>query len=132
MNKFQPGEEVYVRLTFGSAVPLKNVFVVFAHEEDENEQFSQWLFSSDENKPIDPALGSVDFSMRIERDKRPGVYVLDKIRFATFDGNTLDYQGDVGTPKFEVIPEREIAPTVHELSISTKGQWEDLRRREEW
>jgi hypothetical protein len=69
-------------------------------------------------------------SVTISKDQKPGVYALDKINFQTFSGNTLDYQGNVGTPKFEVIPELTFAPLVEDLSIFSLLGWENLKRRE--
>lgn len=38
MERFQPGEEVYVRLAFQSVVPIKDGHLVFVHEEDEDDE----------------------------------------------------------------------------------------------
>jgi hypothetical protein len=131
MKRFQRGEEVYVRLAFHNRVPITNILVIFAHEKDQNEQLEGWFWARDENRPISPALQTtIDFSMPIEKDKKLGVYALDTIRFETFSGNTLDYQGDIETPKFEVI-ESDVAPIVRELSIFTKSEWERLKRHEQ-
>ncbi len=132
MKKFQPGEKALVRLVFRSGVLINSIFVVFVHEEDENAELDEWISSRDENKPIKPSRQiTIEFELSIEKDTKPGVYTLDKIRFETFSGNTLDYQGDIGPQKFEVVPEREIAPTVTDLSIFTEPEWERLKRNEE-
>jgi hypothetical protein len=131
MKKFQRGENVYGRLVFHNPVPITNGFVIFAHEEDPNEHLEQWFFARDENKPIPPALETtIEFAIPIEKDKKLGVYALEKIIFESLSGNRLDYQGDIEIPKFEVI-ESDVAPTVHELSIFTKPEWERFKRREQ-
>ena len=132
VEQFQPGDEAYVRLAFQHRVAIQDATVVFVHEEDKNAHIMFWVESIDPNEPIPPAmLTSLNFGVRIEKDQKPGVYVLDKINFHTFGGKTLDYQGDVGKPKFEVVPESEAAPVVSELSIFTKQQWDRARRREQ-
>ncbi len=131
VKQFQPGQEVYIRFTFQNAVPLDNVFIVFVHEEEENEHIVFGLASEYTNEPIQPRPGRIlPLSVTIPKDQKPGVYALNKINFQTFSGNTLDYQGDVGTPKFEVIPELTFAPLVEDLSIFSLLGWENLKRRE--
>lgn len=129
MNQFQPGEQVYVRLVFQNVVPIKNAYIVFMHQEDENEQIV-FGFKAEE-QPLEPnPKRLIDIAPFIEKDKKPGVYALDKINFETFSGKTLDYQGNVGTPKFKVIPEREVAPVVEDVSIFTRMHWEAIKARE--
>ena len=70
--------------------------------------------------------------MPIPKEQKLGVYALDSITFQTYGGKTLPYRGDIGRPRFEVIPEREAAPTVHQLTIHTKGQWQAMRRRDQY
>jgi hypothetical protein len=96
-----------------------------------NEQLEGWFWARDENRPILPALRTtIEFSMPIEKDKKLGVYALAMIRFETFSGNTLNYEGDLETPKFEVI-ESDVAPIVRELSIFTDLEWERLKQHEQ-
>ena len=132
MLQFQPGDEAYIRIAFQNVVPIQDAWIIFVHEEDGNEHIMFAAVARDEAQPIRPALQTTfDFAVPIEKGKKPGVYALDKINFITYGGNTLGYRGDVGTPRFEVIPEREVAPIVQEFSIYTNGQWEALRRREQ-
>ena len=132
MQQFQPGEDVYIRLTFQNAVPLDNAYIIFVHEEAENEHIVFGLASEYTNVPIQPRPGRIlTLAVAIPKDQKPGVYALDKINFETFSGNTLDYKGDVGTPKFEVVPEYTFAPLVEDLSIFNLLQWEAIKRREQ-
>ncbi len=132
MQKFQPGDEAYIRMTFQNVVPIQDAWVIFVHEEDENEHIMFGIAAWDEEEPIRPALQTtLDFAVPIKKDQKLGVYALDRITFQTFGGNTLPYRGDIERPSFEVIPEREAAPTVQELSIYTRGQWEALKRVEQ-
>ena len=132
MQQFQPGQAVYIRFAFQNAVPLDNVFIVFVHEEEENEHIVFGLASEYTNEPIQPRPERIlPLTVTIRKDQKPGVYALDKINFQTFSGNTLDYQGHVGTPKFEVIPEQAFAPLVTDLSIFSLLEWENLERREQ-
>jgi len=126
LEEFQPGETVYVRLVFHNVVPINNIYVVFVHEEDENEHFVFEFKTGDGDAPIGPTIQKiVDLAKTITQDTKPGVYALDNINFETFSGNTLDYQGNVGMPNFEVIPEHQIAPQVQDLSIVTEPRsWE--------
>ncbi len=55
MERFQPGEEVYVRLVFQAVVPIKYGHLVFVHEEDENEH-SIMGFAVKEGRSLKPAL----------------------------------------------------------------------------
>lgn len=73
----------------------------------------------------------LDFSKLLEKDTKPGVYALDRINFQTFSGDSRDYRGDTGTPKFEVIPEHEFAPIVEEVAIYTGSKWRRMKRAEE-
>lgn len=131
MEKFQPGEEVYVRLAFQSVVPIKDGHLVFVHEEDENEHIIVG-FGAKEGRSLKPAVrATLDFSKLLEGDTKPGVYALDKINFQTFGEDSRDYRGDIGTPKFEVIPEHEWAPIVEEVSIYTESKWRWMKRDEE-
>jgi hypothetical protein len=59
------------------------------------------------------------------------VYALERINFQTFSGDSRDYRGDVGTPKFEVMPEHVFAPMVEEVSIYTASKWRWMKREEE-
>ena len=133
MDQFQPGEQVYVRLGFQHVVPIKNAFIVFVHEEDEDQHIAFGFKSGDESKPIQPSQGGrlLDFAKTIERETRPGVYRLDKINFETFSGETKDYQGQFAIPRFEVIPERDFAPIVAEVSIYNELIWQSVREREQ-
>jgi hypothetical protein len=45
------------------------------------------------------------------------------INFETFSGNTLNFQGNVGTSEFEVIPEHLVAPRVQGVSIFTEPHY---------
>ncbi len=131
MEKFQPGEEVYVRLAFQAVVPIKDGHLVFVHEEDEDEHIIVG-FGAKEGRSLKPAIKTtLDFSTLLEEGTKPGVYALDKINFQTFGGDSRDYRGDIGTPKFEVIPEREWAPIVEEVSIYTESKWRWVKRDEE-
>ena len=131
MERFQPGEEVYVRLTFQSVVPIRDGHLVFVHEEDEDEHIIM-SFGVKEGRSLKPAIKTMlDFPKLLEKGTKPGVYALNKINFQTFGEDSRDYRGDVGTPKFEVIPEHEFAPTVEELSIYTSSKWRRMKRDEE-
>jgi hypothetical protein len=131
LEKFQPGEEVYVRLAFQAVVPIQDGHLVFVHEEDENEHIIMG-FGLEEGSSLKPAiLTTLDFSKLLEKGTKPGVYALDKINFQTFGGDSRDYRGDIGTPKFEVIPEHEFAPMVEEVSIYTASKWRWMKRDEE-
>lgn len=130
MEKFQPGEEVFVRLSFQAVVPIRDGHLVFVHEEDENEHILMG-FGVGEGQSLKPAIRTtLDFSKLLEGDAKPGVYALDKINFQTFGGDTRDHRGDVGTPKFEVIPEHHWAPVVEGVSIYTASEWRLMERDE--
>ncbi len=131
MEKFQPGQEVYVRLSFQAVVPIRDVQLVFVHEEDEDEHIIV-SFDPNEGRSLKPAIRTtLDFSKLLEGGTKPGVYALDKINFQTFGGDSRDYRGDVGTPKFEVIPEYEWAPIVEEVTVYTEARWGRMKRDEE-
>lgn len=133
MQQFQPGDEVYVRLVFQSVVSIKNAFIVFVHEQDEDHHIVIRTGERKEDVPLlKPAIQTaLDFSKMIERDQKPGVYTLDKINFESFGGIPMDYRGDVGTPKFVVIPEREFAPIVENVSIFTESMWRIVKDAEQ-
>src|SRR5215213_566674 len=123
MNQFQPGEYVYVRIVFQHGVPIKNAYVVFVHKEDENEHVVFGFKAAAEEEPLAPDPGRVlDLAVLIEKDKKPGVYVLDKINFESFSGNTLNYQGDIKLQSFEVMPEHDGAPVVEDVSLFSRLQ----------
>jgi hypothetical protein len=131
LEKFQPGQEVYVRLSFQAVVPIRDVQLVFVHEEDEDEHIIV-SFDPNEGRSLKPAIRTtLDFSKLLEGGTKPGVYALDKINFQTFGGDSRDYRGDVGTPKFEVIPEYEWAPIVEEVTVYTEARWGRMKRDEE-
>ena len=131
MQSFQPGEQVYVRLVFQNVVPIKNAFVFFVHEEDENEHVALGFQGQDGDHPIAPNQKRVlDFAVTIPRDTKPGVYALDKINFETFGGNSLDYQGNVGPVRFAVIPEHEIAPVGEDVSVFNEAMWRTVKEVE--
>jgi hypothetical protein len=133
LERFQPGDEVYIRLVFQNIVSIRNGFVFFVHEQDENEHIMIGFAARDDDKPaVRPGIKTImDFAATIEKDQKPGVYALDKISFETFGGNSMGYQGDVGTPKFEVMPEREAAPIVEDVSIFTAAKWRLVKKMEE-
>ena len=118
MPQFQPGEQAYLRIVFQNVLPIDDVQIVFVHEEDENEHILFSAAGKYSDKPLAPSEETkLYFEEAIPKDLKPGVYSLDTINFKTFSGQTLDYRGDIGTPKFEVIPEREFAPLVEDVSI---------------
>ena len=93
MEKFQPGEEVYVRLAFQSVVPIKDGHLVFVHEEDENEHIIVG-FGAKEGRSLKPAIrATLDFSKLLEGDTKPGVYALDKITTSRPSGRTPETTG---------------------------------------
>jgi hypothetical protein len=134
MDTFRPGDEVYVRLVFQNVVSLKNAFVFFVHEQDENEHIMIGFASRDDEKPaVRPGIQTImDFSATIKPNQKPGVYALDRINFETFGGQTLDHRGDVGTPRFRVEPEPEFAPIMENVSIFTESMWRTVKKREDW
>lgn len=103
--------------------------MIFVHEEDEDEHVL-FGFSTDDLPLAPNPRRQIDFAKLIEKDQRPGVYVLDKITFETFGGKTLDHEGNIVKPKFEVVPEQERAPMVKEVSVFSKMFWEAKRRVE--
>ena len=132
MQKFQRGDEAYIRMTFQNVVPIQDAWVTFIHEEDVNEHIMFGIVARDAEEPIRPALQTrVDFAVPIPKEQKLGVYALDSITFQTYGGKTLPYRGDIGSQRFEVIPERDAAPIVQELAIYTRGQWHAMRRREQ-
>lgn len=128
MKEFRRGEQVHVRLVFQNVVPITNNFVIFAHEEDQDEQLEQWMWPRDETIPR--SLGvPLEFELPIDKETKLGVYALQKVVFETFDGNTLDYRGDIEA-KFEVIAS-DVTPTIQKLCIYTEAEWERLRPSEQ-
>jgi hypothetical protein len=133
MQQFQPGENVNVRLVFKSVVSIKNVFVIFVHQEDENEHLVSGFKARYEAQPIPPTTQAVfNVAPAITKDTKPGVYALDRINFETVNGNTIDYRGDGIMLKFEVVPERVAAPMVEDVSvidvsIFSEEQWEYMQ-----
>jgi hypothetical protein len=128
MRKFQPGDEIFVRISFQNVVSLKNAFIFFVHEEDENEHIMIGFGTRDEDEPaVKRSMRTVlDFSKTVEKDQKPGIYTLNRINFETFGGQTLDYRGDIEMTRFEVIPEPEFAPIVEDVSIFTESEWRRL------
>jgi hypothetical protein len=115
MEQFQPGEAVHIDLVFRNPVPIDDAYVVFVHEQDENEHILFGLQARYKDEPLPPSYETTikGFKVLIAKDTKPGVYALDEINFNTFGGKTLGYQADfLETPKFEVIPERAVAPIV--------------------
>jgi hypothetical protein len=97
LEQFQPGETVYVGLVFHNVVPIKNVYIIFAHEEDENEHLVFEFKTGDKDAPIRPSIEKIlGLAKVITQDTKPGVYALDDVNFETFSGNTLDHQGTQG------------------------------------
>jgi hypothetical protein len=106
---------------FHNVVPINNIYIVFLHEEDKSNHLVFEFKTGDEGAPIGSTIQKIlGLAKTIPQDTKPGVYALDNINFEACSGNTLDYQGNVGAPKFEVIPERQIAPQVQDLSIFTE------------
>jgi hypothetical protein len=131
MDKFQPGEEVYVRLVFQNAMPIRNAYIVFVHQDDKKAHIVLDFKGADEEKPIQPTSRRLlDIATVVPKEQKPGIYALDRINFKTFSENTLDYRGDIVPPKFEVIPEHEAAPIVQDVSIFTKMHWDAIKRRD--
>jgi hypothetical protein len=123
MQRFQPGERVYVRLRFQSAVPIKNALLVFVHEEDDNEHVV-FGFKTEDDLPLAPNPKSLlEFAVLITEGQKPGVYTPDKINFETFGGRTVDRAGTIEMPRFEVIPEHDIDPVVEEVSVFSHRRW---------
>jgi len=132
MKQFQPGEHVYVRIAFQHGVPIRNAYIVFVHVDDDDEHIVCGFRAKEEDEPLAPAPGRFITLMAIvEEDKKPGVYVLDKINFETYSGNTLDYQGDIEKSSFEVIPEHTAAPVVENVAILSRLEVEVAERREQ-
>lgn len=121
-----------MRIVFQSVVSLSDGFAIFVHEEDDNEHIMFGFVARGDDKPaVKPARRTIiDLSTMIQRDRKPGVYALQKISFQTFGGKDRGYRGDVGTPKFEVIPEMEFAPIVQDVSIYTEAEWRTIKRHE--
>ena len=132
MKQFQPGEHVYVRIAFQHGAPISNAYIVFVHKDDDDEHIVCGFRAEAEDEPLAPDPGRIIELMAIvEEDKKPGVYVLDKINFETYSGNTLDYQGDIEPPSFEVIPEDTAAPVVENVAILSRLELEAAERREQ-
>lgn len=131
LSKFQPGEQVHIRLVFGTVVPVRGIYVIFVHEEDPNAHVVIGFESGAADGVMRPASQRlVDIDHAIEHGQKPGVYHLDRISFETFGGNTLDQQGDLKPASFEVILEHVVSPTVEDVSIFTQDMWQTAREVE--
>lgn len=131
VGKFQPGEQVHIRLVFGAVVPVRGIYVIFVHEEDPNSHVVIGFESGAADGVMRPASERVvDIDYAIEHGQRPGVYRLDRISFETFGGNTLDQQGELKPASFEVIPEHVVSPMVKDVSVFTQDMWQTARDME--
>jgi methylthioribose-1-phosphate isomerase len=68
-------------------------------------------------------------AVTITEGQKPGVYALDKINFETFGGRTVDPdRSTIAIPRFEIIPEKDIAPIVTEVSVFSQMHWDAMQR----
>ena len=113
MKQFQPGEIAYIDVTFENPVPIKNAYVIFVHEGDEDQHIVMPA-EVEETTPLPPSRETtLFFEYYLPKDTKPGVYALDEINFETVGGNTVGYQAKFSEdPKLEVIPERDVAPLI--------------------
>ena len=130
MERFQPGERVYIRLGFQNEVPIKNAVLVFVHEEDEDEHVVFGFKTAEDDPPMAPNRQRlVPSAETIKKGQKPGVYALDKINFETFGGRTVDPdRSTIAIPRFEIIPEKDIAPIVTEVSVFSQMHWDAMQR----
>ena len=47
LQKFQRGDEAYIRMTFQNVVPIQDAWVTFVHEEDVNEHIRFGIVARD-------------------------------------------------------------------------------------
>ncbi len=109
MEKFRRGDTLYVKLVVRNKVGIKDVYIVFVHEEDDNAHIFWGVQGREgEDKPLPPSDRTIlTWEKTIDEDQKLGVYTLDKVNFKAFDGAMLDAPFPVGKMKFEVVEDLE-------------------------